>query len=198
MSLASLAKKHFELIISFVAIAIAIATVVVAFYETSLMREQARLSVRPSVWLETNSRTSNQEDENGGEFEFIIDNRGLGPASLRYFTIQFEGKYIRFWQEWLSHVPLETDDEKSITGISTTSVPREYVLPNGSDLKVFSIRAPSDFIRRISAASEKYVFTICACSFYDECWVSQGLNSVPQGISECIVDPSNQFQGDRG
>ena len=74
MSLASLAKKHFELIISFVAVAIAIATVVVAFYEASLMREQARLSVKPSVWLETNSRTSNQEDENGGEFEFIIDN----------------------------------------------------------------------------------------------------------------------------
>ena len=63
MSLASLAKKHFELIISFVAIAIAIATVVVAFYEASLMREQARLSVKPSVWLETNFSPNNQEDE---------------------------------------------------------------------------------------------------------------------------------------
>jgi hypothetical protein len=196
MSLASLAKKHFELVISFVAVAMAIATVVVAFYEASLMREQARLSVKPSVWLETNSSTSISEDEDGGEFEFIIDNRGLGPASLKYFTIQFEGKYIRFWQEWLSHVPLEGDDEKSITGISNTSLPREYVLPNGDDLKVFSIRAPSDLIRRISSASEQYEFTICACSFYNECWISHGLNTVPQSISECIVDPSNQYQGD--
>jgi len=108
----------------------AIAAVVVAFYETSLMREQARLSVKPSVWLETNSRTSNQDEENDGEFEFIINNRGLGPASLEYFTVQRDGKYIRFWQEWLSHVPLEGDDEKSITGISYASVPQEYVLPN--------------------------------------------------------------------
>jgi len=197
MSLASAAKKHFELIISFVAVAMAIAAVVVAFYETSLMREQARLGVKPSVWLETNSRTNNQEDENGGEFELIIDNRGLGPASLEYFTIQFEGKYIRFWQEWLSHVPLEGDDEKSITGISYTSVPRKYVLPNGDELEVFSIRAPSDLIRRISSASERYEFTICACSFYNECWISQGLNAVPQAISECKVDPSTQFQGNR-
>ena len=144
MSLANSAKIHFELIISFVAVAMAIAAVVVAFYETSLMREQARLSVKPSVWLETNSRTSNQDDENDGEFEFIINNRGLGPASLEYFTVQRESKYIRFWQEWLAQVPLEGDDEKSISGISYASVPQEYVLPNGGELQVFSIRAPSD------------------------------------------------------
>ena len=197
MSLASSAKKHFELIISFVAVAMAIAAVVVAFYETSLMREQARLSVKSSVWLETNSRTSNQDEENDGEFEFIINNRGLGPASLEYFTVQRDGKYIRFWQEWLSHVPLEGDDEKSITGISYASVPQEYVLPNGDELLVFSIRAPSDLIRRISSASDQYEFTICACSFYGECWISQGLNAVPQVINECTVDPNNQFQGKR-
>jgi hypothetical protein len=197
MSLAKSAKLHFELIISFVAVAMAIAAVVVAFYETSLMREQARLSVKPSVWMETNSRTSNQDDENEGEFEFIINNRGLGPASLEYFTVQREGKYIRFWQEWLAQVPLNGDDEKSITGISYASVPQEYVLPNGGELEVFSIRAPSDLIRRISSASEQYEFTICACSFYNECWISQGLNTVPQGVSECVIDPSNQFQGNR-
>ena len=197
MSLSSAVKEHFELIISFVAVAMAIAAVVVAFYETSLMREQARLSVKPSVWMETNSKTSNQDNENDGEFEFFINNRGLGPASLEYFTVQREGNYIRFWQEWLAHVPLEGDDEKSITGISYASVPQEYVLPNGDELQVFSIRAPSDLIRRISSASEQYEFTICACSFYNECWISQGLNAVPQVINECKVDANNQFQGNR-
>ena len=197
MSLANAAKLHFELIISFVAVAMAIAAVVVAFYETSLMREQARLSVKPSVWMETNSRTSNQEDENDGEFEFTINNRGLGPASLEYFTVQREGKYIRFWQEWLAQVPLEGDDEKSIIGISYASVPQEYVLPNGDELEVFSIRAPSDLIRRISSASDQYEFVICACSFYNDCWISQGLNAVPQVINECKVDSINQFQGKR-
>lgn len=197
MSLASAAKKHFELIISFVAVTMAIATVVVAFYETSFMREQARLSVKPSVWLETNSRTSNEDDESGGEFEFIINNRGLGPASLEYFTVQWQGKYIRFWQEWLTHVPLEGDDEKNITGISYASVPQEYVLPNGDELQAFSIRAPSDLIRRISSATDRYEFTICVCSFYNECWISRGLNAVPEVINECKVDPNNQFQGKR-
>jgi hypothetical protein len=197
MSFASWVKKHFELIISFVALTMAIAAVVVAFYETSLMREQARLSVKPSVWLETNSSTSNKDDENGGEFEFKINNRGLGPASLEYFTVQRNGMYIRFWQEWLSQVPLEGDDEKSIIGISYMDVPQQYVLPNGNELSVFSIRAPSDLIRRISSASEQYKFTICACSFYNECWISQGLNVVPQVVDECKIDPNNQFQGDR-
>ena len=160
------------------------------------MREQARLSVRPSVWLETNSRTSSQDDD-GGEFELVIKNKGLGPATLEYLTIQHDGEYLHFWQEWLSHVPLDADDEKSITGISHTAAPQQYVLPNGNELQVFSIRAPSDLIRRISSASEQYEFTICVCSFYNECWVSQGLNAVPQVVDECKIDPNNQFQGDR-
>ena len=92
---------------------------------------------------------------------------------------------------------LEGDDEKSITGISYASVPQEYVLPNGDELQVFSIRAPSDLIRRISSASDHYEFVVCACSFYNECWITQGLNAVPQLINECNVDPINQFQGKR-
>ena len=88
MSLASYAKKHFELIISFVAVAMAIAAVVVAVYETSLMREQARLSVKPSVWMETTVQTS----KIGGEFELIIKNKGLRPATLVYIMIQHHGE----------------------------------------------------------------------------------------------------------
>ena len=195
MSFASSVKKHFELIISFVAVAMAIAAVVVAFYETSLMREQARLSVKPSIWMETNTQTSNQDDENGGEFEFVIDNRGLGPASLEYVSVQKKGTYLRTWQEWLSHVPLESADEKSITGVSFRLVPQKYILPGGEELQAFSIRAPSDLIRRIDSASDQYEFTICACSFYEECWISKGLNAVPQATDECRIDPKNVFQG---
>jgi hypothetical protein len=197
MSLASSAKKNFELIISFVAVAMAIAAVVVAFYETSLMREQAMLSVKPSVWIETNSRTSNQEGEEGGEFEFVVNNRGLGPASLEFISVQHEGAYLNSWQEWLSHVPLDSADEKSITGVSYRSVPQKYVLPQGDELQAFSVRAPSELIRRINAASDQYEFTICACSFYKECWISKGQNAVPQTTNECSIDPRNHFQGEK-
>lgn len=196
MSLASTVKKHFELIISFVAVAMAIAAVVVALYETRLMREQSRLSVKPSVWLETNTQTDNQGDEKGGEFEFLISNRGLGPASLEYITVQKERADVRNWQEWMSHVPLESTDEESITGVSYRLVPRKYVLPAGVELQVFSIRAPSDLIRRIDSASDQYELTICACSFYNECWISKGLNAVPQAINECTIDPANHFKNE--
>jgi hypothetical protein len=194
MNLASSVKKHFELIISFVAVAMAIAAVVVAVYETRLMREQAKLSVKPSVWLETNSHTNNQDDENGGEFEFVISNRGLGPATLEYISVQQNGAYLRNWQEWITHVPLESADEESIIGVDYRSVPRKYVLPAGAELHAFSIRAPSDFIRRINSASDQYELTICACSFYEECWISKGLNTVPKTIDECRIDPTNHFQ----
>ncbi len=197
MSFASSVKNHFELIISFVALTMAIAAVVVAFYETSIMREQARLAVKPSVWMETNTSTSNKEDDEGGEFELTIKNRGLGPATLEYFTIQWQGKYIRNWKEWLTHVPLTSADEKTLTGISYTSVPKEYVLPNGDDLQALSIRAPSDLIRRIDTASEQYEYTICSCSFYEECWISRGLITVPRAVSECNIDPQHQFQSGR-
>jgi len=193
MSLASYAKKNLELIISFVAVAMAIAAVVVAVYETSLMREHARLSVKPSVWLEKNSRIRMKDDV--GEFELLIKNKGLGPANLGYFTIQDQGEYLNFWHEFLSHVPLEGDDDKSILEISETVAPQEYALPGGDEISVFSIRAPSDLIRRVIEASDQYKITICACSFYNECWVSHGLNTAPDIINECKIDPKNQFRG---
>lgn len=194
MSLASYARKNLELIIAFVAVAIAIATVIVAFYEASLMREQARLSVKPSVWLKSNTRTLSQSDENG-EFQLVITNKGLGPATLEYLTIQHQGEYLHFWQEWLSHAPLDSDYEKRIAGTSTSSAPQKYVLSDGEELPFFSITAPSDLIRKVSSASEQYEFTICACSFYNECWISAGLNTAPEVVSECKIDPVNQFQG---
>jgi hypothetical protein len=152
------------------------------------------LSVKPSVWLETISRTSSQNDDTG-EFELVIKNKGLGPATLESLSIQHDGEYLHYWKEWLSHVPLEGDDEQRISGTSTASAPQQYVLSDGDELPFFSISAPSDLIRQITIASDEYKFTICACSFYNECWISLELNTAPQVINECKIDPNNQFQG---
>jgi len=67
MRLAGWAKNHVELTVAFVAVAMAFAAVVVAYYTTSLMREQARLSFKPSVWLETNTRICHKDDENDAQ-----------------------------------------------------------------------------------------------------------------------------------
>ena len=101
------------------------------------------------------------------------------------------------FNSWAYYTDGDKADEKSITVVSYRSVPQKYVLPQGDELRAFSIRAPSDLIRRIDSVSDQYEFTICACSFYKDCWISKGQNAVPQPINECNIDPNNHFQSDK-
>lgn len=178
----------------------AIAAVVVSVSQTDVMRAEAemerehqRLSVMPSVWLETNNSFHSSDDSAPGTFDFTIKNNGLGPASIKYFTVLRDGKYLNNWMEWLSHVEMDDADQKGIAGFSHNSLPANYILPVGEEILAYSVRAQSKLIRNIEASVSDSEYSICACSLYNDCWISSGLNVAPEPIDECKVDPENQF-----
>ncbi len=197
-------KLRFELLMSVTAMITAVAAVAVSIVQTDVMREEAemerehqRLSVVPSVWLETNNSSHSSDDKAPGHFEFVIKNHGLGPASLRYFTVQREGRYLKNWVEWLSSVEMDEADQKGIGGYSYNSIPENYVLPNGEKIDAYTIRAESKLIRNIENSVNDSIYTICVCSLYENCWISKGLNLAPEPVNECKIDPAYQFRSER-
>tara|TARA_R110002096_G_scaffold303206_1_gene498243 strand:- start:319 stop:918 length:600 start_codon:yes stop_codon:yes gene_type:complete len=197
-------KFRIELLMSVTAIITAVAAVFVSIAQTEVMsaeaemeREHQRLSVMPSVWLETNNSSSINNDEAPGSFEFIVINHGLGPASLKYFTIQRDGKYIKNWSEWLSFVEKDDVDRKGVKGLSFQSLPASYVLPQGTEVQAYTIRAQSKFIRKIEQSVQDSIYSVCFCSFYNDCWLSKGLNVAPDPIDQCEIDSENRFVSER-
>lgn len=197
-------KFSIELLMSVTAIITAVAAVFVSIAQTEVMsaeaemeREHQRLSVMPSVWLETNNSSSINNDEAPGSFEFIVVNHGLGPASLKYFTIQHDGKYVKNWSEWLSFVEKDDADREGVKGLSYQSLPPSYVLPQGVGVQAYKIRAQSKLIRKIEESVKDSTYSVCFCSFYNDCWLSKGLNFAPEPIDQCEIDPENRFISER-
>ena len=67
---------------------VSVLTLIIFFYQTSLMREQSRLSVLPRLSFETN------EVPRDSIFEWVyyLNNKGIGPAILEKLVIVQDGK----------------------------------------------------------------------------------------------------------
>lgn len=172
----------------------AVAAVVVAFYEVSLMREEARLSVKPSIWFHQNTVRTDESSS----LELLIKNRGLGPASLAYFTVSYGGKPMKNWSEWVPAVSegkyIADTRDNSVSHLGRADVPAHYVLADTADLQTLKIRGSEELIEVLLAGMSKTELTMCACSFYDDCWITRGLNTAPQPVGDCKLEGVVRFQ----
>lgn len=81
-------KANTDRIIGLSAMLISLLTLVIFVYQTSLMRVQSRLSVKP--WV-TFSTSINFKDSTA-TYTSVIINKGLGPAIIESINILYEGE----------------------------------------------------------------------------------------------------------
>lgn len=191
-----------EILVSATAMITAVAAVVVSVVQTDLMRQEAemerehqRLSVQPSVWVENNLRSNNLNPDLPGEFRMEFGNRGLGPAKIMYITVKYSEEYASNWQDWGAAVlkPVDKDEDYGILNLSTTTIPTEYILPEGEVLEAFRIEAPTSLVSMLHEASNETEFNLCFCSFYDDCWLVKGLELPPEPIDQCEIGNKPRF-----
>lgn len=192
MGLRRYVKQNFELIVSFVAMTMAAAAVVVAVYETNLMREHSRMEVRPSVW--TMLHTGGEEER--ARFALLLSNRGIGPAAIQSFTVKYEGQAVTDWIHWVN---LATEGKHSLfgsddfVGRSFSSVPDGFVLQAGEELRPIEVYSSEEVMKALVDGVRKTSIKICYCSFYEECWVTQSLGAVPEPVEWCQMKPDEQL-----
>lgn len=71
------------------AIVISLCTLIIFIYQTELIREQSRLSVKPRIAF---SSSQNQKDSTY-QFRQVMVNKGLGPAIIDSMALIYKGKY---------------------------------------------------------------------------------------------------------
>lgn len=115
-------KFSLDRILGFAALLISLLTLFIFFYQTNLLKEQSRLSVRPRLTFNKNiSRTVLESDSSTStliEVRLSILNNGLGPAIIESNKVVYQNKpyhLINFFDTALpklktyGHFPLVSD-----------------------------------------------------------------------------------------
>ncbi len=101
-------KINSDKVLSISAIVISLATLILIFYQTDLVRKEQKASVFPSLMFGYNTNSQNQIT---GESIFIM-NQGLGPAFIENFKIVNKGStYSLNPNEYLSKIDGFDQDE---------------------------------------------------------------------------------------
>ena len=181
-------KEKLEPIVSLTAIATAVVAVVVAIAQTrlmskesTLMREHQRLSVTPSVWITRGMRS----DIDGGRFNYVVHNRGLGPAVVEDFTVRHRDEPMADWNAVFASV---AGSEDSVASVRNSLAPG-HVIPAGERVEILRLSQAPDAAFALYRAGDELEISVCACSFYRECWRTVGLQSRPVAVEACPASP---------
>ena len=185
--------SHMEVFVSVAALVTAVAAVIITLEQTKVMREEAelernnaRISVMPSVWLSTYIG----EDDEDAYFKVVLTNKGLGPAVIERFDVSYQGQAVGNWDDLARQMAADIGSEKSFEG-STLGSGRSPVTPGlmleaggtTEPLRVFGSTDP-DGIKLLMRGAPDVGISHCYCSLYGDCFRTE-LVQRPQEIDAC-------------
>lgn len=186
---------HMEVFVSLAALITAVAAVVITLEQTKVMREEAelernnaRISVLPSVWVSTYIGDSEGESY----YKVVLTNKGLGPAVIESFDVTYQGEPVYNWDELARKMAADVGSEKSFENgtlrSSRSPVSPGLMLESGGE--AFPIQVDGsmerDGMRLLLRASRDMRISLCYCSLYRECFRSE-LFERPEPIDSCEV-----------
>lgn len=180
-----------------VALAALVTSVTSIWLSLSQGDEMARL-VQAQSWPYLEYESSNTGDNGAPVIDILIRNAGVGPAKVESFSISYDGKPARGWTSLIALccVPPETPrdqldmptltDHKMISSKLITRVLRASDSAILLHLPKTDANAP--LWTRLDDARFKLQLSICYCSVFDECWVSDMRTTTQQRVKTCPVD----------
>jgi hypothetical protein len=182
-----------EMFVSLAALITAVAAVVITLEQTKVMREEAelerknaRISVMPSVWLSTYI----DDAQEGGYFNVVLTNKGLGPAVIERFDVWYKDQPVGNWDDLIrqmaAHVGSEKTFEDDVLRSNRSPVSPGLMLEAGGvsePLRVAGNTAP-DGIKLLLRASSEMSINVCYCSLYGDCFKTE-LFRRPEEVDAC-------------
>jgi hypothetical protein len=166
--------------ISLCAAIIALCALFLSIYEGYSIRKHSRLSVRPLVVLDSGI------NESGSGFR--LENSGLGPAIVKWFSVEIDGKQIPHWKAFVEELKLPSGGGYHYMNPSNKSV----ILP-GEKKQLFWVIGEKDVALRNTR--RKITMKICYCSIYEECWeaYTSTIKNYKYEGDECEMPPKLEF-----
>jgi hypothetical protein len=156
----------------------------VSAYTAYVQRQQVRAAVWPIL----------EFDSSNGPIQFILANKGVGPAIIRHVILRVDGQPVRNWKEALEKIlgPGEhLGSESDMSG---------HVLAAGESRTVFTPHDPENNPLNFDKSNPLWVkmnkdrlrvsVEICYCSTLDECWTLRGSGMTPSTTTETRRCPS--------
>lgn len=161
-----------EMIIAMSALFISIITAGVSIYSAATDRAYAKASVWPR--LEIFRSFSNKANS----FEYGVTNNGTGPALIKYAKVTYDNKVIKTWRDIANF--------KNITQSHTGT----RILP--SQGVITPLKYKGENTKLFFDADKKISITLCYCSIYDECWLTDRENQ-PKPVEQCVISEKDKF-----
>ena len=182
-----------EVFVSLAALITAVAAVIITLEQTKVMREEAelernnaRISVMPSVWLATHIGDEGED----AYFKVVLTNKGLGPAVLERFNVSYRGEPVGNWDDLARKMAADVETNNSfeddVMASSRSPVSPGLMLEAGgvaSPISVFNSDEP-DGIRLLMRGAQNMSISICYCSLYGDCFQTE-LFRRPQEVEQC-------------
>lgn len=160
-----------EMIIALSALLISIVTAGVSIYSAATDRAYAKASVWPRLEIFRSFSTNKS-------FEYGVTNNGTGPALIKYAKVKYDSTFIKKWKD----IPNFEEFIQSHTG--TRILPSQGVITplkyKGGNTKLFF------------DADKKISITLCYCSIYEECWITDRENQ-PKPVEQCVINEKDKF-----
>jgi hypothetical protein len=196
-----------ELVIAGAIVAISLASLFTAVYQSIIMRRTLEASVWPRVeW----QNSSYDEQRRVNAIIFALANRGVGPARIARVEILFKGQRIGNEDALLLDccVDGETREERSVTlkrltEQTFTSTLDGAALTPGQERILFQFDRPVDdspalaVWDRLNKMRDKLDLTVCYCSVFDDCWTTRAraYMQATEPVRSCPNEPEPGFAG---
>ncbi|TQV88155.1 hypothetical protein [Aliikangiella coralliicola] len=161
--------KEPEVIMSICAIFLSLLAVGVALFEANIARSQQKSSVWP--YLEVLGSNINGTS-------WRVSNKGIGPAKIKDVKVTVNGAPIRSWKQWL--VSLDSD----FAWPFTQSTLNGRVVSPGESIGFIKLNPKAiEKLKELIKGGVQIKYQICYCSVYQDCWVTQSIDSQP--VNSC-------------
>jgi hypothetical protein len=156
----------------------------VSGYTAYMQRQQVRAAVWPIL----------QFDSNNGPVQFILSNKGVGPAIIKHVIVKVDDQPVRNWIEVLTKLlgPGDPHYAESDMNSRVLSPGEEFPIftPHDANNNPLNFDKSNPLWVKLNTERLRVSVEICYCSTLGECWTLRAGRSAPSVTSECRNCPA--------
>jgi len=168
-------KWDLSMVIAIIAVLISTISTFIGIKESQIMLEQQKITLEQqaaSAWpyLE-NIPINNYEGDTKSTFQFVVENKGVGPAIIDSVKYEFQGKEITAWN--LGNELSKKYPTLKISQLQNAVLDGRVLSPGEthSVIKVRIEKAENDTIKLSQVLNNiNFNLSYCYCSIYGKCW----------------------------
>jgi hypothetical protein len=163
----------------------------VSGYTAYMQRQQVRAAVWPIL----------EFDSSSGPIQFIVANKGVGPAIVKHVILKVDDQPVKNWYEVLEKIlgpGYHPGEEADIGGhVFSGGESRNVFIPHDDANKPLAFDRSNPLWAKLNTDRARVTVEICYCSTLGECWTLRAGGKTPSTTTptkHCPTPSAISFQ----